>query len=201
MHRTTLSDRRLGTHQSRKEASSKRQILTPAQEEVIVDWCKLASSSANPVHHSKLRVQVKDLTGRLPSKSWHRYFLRRHRELVTCRPQGLDPKRAKNFNRATIGEFFEMRKQLEDQYGGIPPEHHWNMDEKGCQMGGGRGNARTKYIYSEGSRDRYRIHSDNLELVTILECVNAAGAKMPPWFVLTTGSVPDIRDLGDKVGG
>jgi hypothetical protein len=75
------------------------------------------------------------------------------------------------------------------------------MDEKGCQMGGGRGNTRMKYIYSEQTTDRYRIHSDNLELVTIIECVSAAGAKMPPWFVLTTGQIPDIRDLVDKVGG
>ena len=68
-------------------------------------------------------------------------------------------------------------------------------------MGGGRGNEQTKYIYVEWSRDHYRIHSNNLKLVMILECVDAAGAKMPPWFVLKTGSVPEIRDLVRKVGG
>jgi len=94
-----------------------------------------------------------------------------------------------------------MRKQLEEQYGGIPPDHHWNIDEKGVQMGGGRKNTGKKYIYSDGDTDRYRIHSDNLELVTIIECVNAAGAKMPPWFVHTTGPPPDIRHLEGKVGG
>ena len=68
-----------------------------------------------------------------------------------------------------------MQKQLEEQYNGIPPEHHWNVDKKGCQMGGGRKNIGTKYIFSQDNKDCYRVHSDNLELVTILECVNASG--------------------------
>ncbi|KAF8474501.1 hypothetical protein DFH94DRAFT_806413 [Russula ochroleuca] len=157
------NDHRLGTRPPRQEADSKKQILTPGEEDIVVDWCNVAASSAKPVHYSQLRAQ----------------------DQVTSRPQGLDPKRAKNFNRATIGKFFEMRKQLEFQHDGIPPDHHWNMDERGCQMGSGRGNLRM---------------SDNLVPVTTIECVNATGAKMPPWFVLTTGQVPDIRDLEDKVG-
>jgi hypothetical protein len=65
------------------------------------------------------------------------------------------------------------------------------MDEKGNQMGGGRKNPGTKFIFSAEDSDRYRIHSDNLELVTIIECVSAAGAKMPPLFVLSDGPAPD----------
>lgn len=68
-------------------------------------------------------------------------------------------------------------------------------------MGGGRGNGQTKYFYVKWSRNHYRIQSNNLKLVMILECINSAGAKMPPWFVLKTGSVPDTRDLVRKVGG
>lgn len=94
-----------------------------------------------------------------------------------------------------------MHKQLEEQYDGIPPEHHWNVDEKGCQMGGGRKNIGRKYIQSHDDPDCYQIHSDNLELMTILECVNASGTVMPPWFVLIKGPSPNIRDLSDEVGG
>jgi len=94
-----------------------------------------------------------------------------------------------------------MWKKLEDDHDGIPPEHHWNMDEKGNQMGGGRKNTGAKFIFSSEDSDRYWVHSNNLELVTIIECVSAAGAKMPPWFVLSEGPAPDVRDLKDEVGG
>jgi len=94
-----------------------------------------------------------------------------------------------------------MKKSLEEKYGDIPPDHVWNMDEKGNQLGGGRKGDGSKYIFSSSNRDKYRLHSDNLELVTIFECVSAAGAVMPPWFVLKEGTVPDIRDLKDQVAG
>ncbi|KAG2078734.1 hypothetical protein BDR04DRAFT_1124419 [Suillus decipiens] len=90
---------------------------------------------------------------------------------------GLDPK-----------QFFEMQKKLDDDYNNIPPEHHWNMDEKGNQMGGGRKNAGTKFIFSAEDSNRYWVHSDNLELITIIKCISAA-----------EGLAPDIRDLKDKV--
>jgi hypothetical protein len=37
--------------------------------------------------------------------------------------------------------------------------------------------------------------SDNLELVTIIESISAAGSSMPPAFVLSDGPVPDCCDL------
>jgi len=188
-------------HKSRRHAHESQQILSAAQEETLADWCNLASTSATPIHPVKLRASVKEITSQLPSRKWHYGFIHRHPSLCISRASGLDPKRARNFNKDTIGEFFEMRKKLDDDHNIIPPEHHWNMDEKGNQMGGGRKNAGTKFIFSAEDSDRYRVHSDNLELVTTIECISAAGAKMPPWFVLSEGPAPDIRDLKDKVGG
>jgi hypothetical protein len=117
----------LGVHQSRRHAHESRQILSAAQEQTVVDWCKLGSSSAIPIHPVKLRAYVKEIAGRLPSRKWHYGFIRRHPSLRLSRPNGLDPKRARNFNKDTVGEFFEMRKKLDNDYNGIPPEHHWNM--------------------------------------------------------------------------
>jgi hypothetical protein len=31
-----------------------------------------------------------------------------------------------------------MSKTFNDEYKGISPEHDWSVDEKGCQVGGGR---------------------------------------------------------------
>lgn len=55
---------------------------------------------------------------------------------------------ANNFNEATINDYFNKLEELEACFiGGIPPEHKWNMDEKGVQMGGGRKNSSKKFLY------------------------------------------------------
>ncbi|KAF8179835.1 hypothetical protein BJ912DRAFT_981946 [Pholiota molesta] len=75
------------------------------------------------------------------------------------------------------------------------------MDEKGIQMGGGRKQSSKKFYYLKAQKQRYRISSDNLELVTILECVSASGEVIPPSFCLQSGSVPDLRELDDNDWG
>ncbi|KAG2049435.1 hypothetical protein BDR06DRAFT_975196 [Suillus hirtellus] len=123
----TLSDQRSGAHKSRRHAHESQQILSAAQEETLADWCNLASTSATPIHPAKLRASVKEITGQLPSQKWHYGFICRHPSLCISRASGLDPKCARNFNKDTIGEFFEMQKKLDDDYNVIPPEHHWNL--------------------------------------------------------------------------
>jgi hypothetical protein len=145
---------------------------------------------------------VKAISGSHPGKNWHQRFIRRHPTLALRKASGLDPTRAKNFNLAVITDYFEQRqKELLDVYGPIPPEHEWNMDEKGIQMGGGRKNNQKKFLCPRDSNERYRIRSDNLELSTVLECISAAGVATPPAFVLSEGPLPDVRDLPDDSVG
>jgi hypothetical protein len=65
------------------------------------------------------------------------------------------------------------------------------MDERGNQLGGGRKGNGTKFIFSVEDEDRYRQHSDNLELITVVECANAAGNMMRPFFILKEGPLPN----------
>jgi hypothetical protein len=122
--------------------------------------------------------------------------MRRHKDkLKRCKAQHLDPKCACNFNASTVAGYFKLRNQVEEKYGPIPLEHQWNMDEKGIQMGGGRkGSNGTKYVYGIANMDHYCQHSDNLELVTVLECGNAAGTMIKPYFVLKDGPLPNPLD-------
>jgi hypothetical protein len=137
------------------------------------------------------------ISGKLPGKNWHHRFISRNPSLTFGKSSGLDPKRAKNFNKTVVLDYFEKRKNLNDRYNGIPPEQDWNMDEKGVQMGGGRKNSGRKYIFVRNRKERYHIHSDNLELVTVIECISAAGEACPPSFILSDGPMPDVRDLPD----
>jgi hypothetical protein len=50
---------------------------------------------------------------------------------------GLDPKRAKAFNRPVVNRYFDGLNQLVESHN-IPIENIYNMDEKGCQRGGGK---------------------------------------------------------------
>ncbi|KIJ38381.1 hypothetical protein M422DRAFT_176753, partial [Sphaerobolus stellatus SS14] len=143
------------------------------------------------------------MSGRKPTEEWCRRFLRRHPEIETKSVRGLDPKCARAFSRESVTHFFELVK-MEVVDKGIPPQNIFNFDEKGIQLGGGRKNIRSKYIFPAGDVNRYVKKSDNLMLVTILECVSAAGAACPPGFILpyTHGKVAEwshVEGVGSVV--
>jgi hypothetical protein len=69
-------------------------------------------------------------------------------------------------------------------------------------MGGRQNGLGMKFIYATEAKEHYHQHSDNLELVTILECANAVGNIMPPYFVLKEGLSPNLQDgIFDGMGG
>jgi hypothetical protein len=197
--RTTLSDRFHGKHKARD--GNRQLLLTTSQETVLVDWCEHQSKTAVPLNPGDLRSIAYSISGTLPGKTWHRRFERRHPELKLSIPSSLDPKRAQNFNKAAISHYFELCQKIKDDHPDLPPEHMWNMDEKGIQMGGGRKNSCQKFYHlrSLKKKNLYRIRLDNLELVTIAECILAAGALMPPAFILVDGPMPDCTSL-DGIG-
>ncbi|KAL4079462.1 hypothetical protein J3A83DRAFT_4457437 [Scleroderma citrinum] len=140
----TLMNQANGLHETRGKAFPKLQLLTPVQEETLVDC-------ATPLHFTNLCAQA--------AQNWPQHFLKHNPCLVLVKSRGLDSKRAQNFNRTA----------LEEKYDGIPPEHHWNMDKKGCQMGGGR----------QEDKDHYCLHS----------------TAMPPTFILKDGPLADHSDV------
>jgi hypothetical protein len=150
-----------------------------------------------PVDIPYLRSLAFDLSGRNPGKNWSQRFIARHEELTKSKATGLDPTRGKNFNKPTILDYFGQLAEIEKRYGVIPPNQKWNMDEKGIQLGGGRKQGNRKFIFFKKRKTRYKIRSDNLELVTVIECVSAAGGVAPSTFILTDGPYPDIRGIPD----
>jgi len=65
-------------------------------------------------------------------------------------------------------------------------------------MGGSQKNSGKKYLFLKHKKQKYHIRSDNLELVTVIECVSAAREVVPPSFCLQEGSWPDLRELDDN---
>ena len=97
------------------------------------------------------------------------------------KPSGLDPKRAQAFNETTVRKHQEELERA--LYPGIKSSNIYNMDEKGCQRGGGRRIRNQKFITCAGKGVQYRIQSANLELITIIECVSADGTHIKPAFI------------------
>lgn len=60
------------------------------------------------------------------------------------------------------------------------------MDEKGIQLGGGRKGRNEKFFYCKDAQSKNYacLQDDNLQLLTVVECVCADGTALPPGFVL-----------------
>jgi len=177
----TLRDRSKGKTRPSRQAHSAQQRLSPDQEAVLVVWIQLWADTARPISISRIQRIARDLAGGKVGKNWVYRFLQRHPELKLGKPSGLDPKRAQAFNEAIVREHYkELERAL---YPGLKPSNLYNMDEKGCQRGGGRRIRNQKFITHSGKQVQYRIQSANLELITIIECVAADGTHIKPGFV------------------
>ncbi|PSR74651.1 hypothetical protein PHLCEN_2v9667 [Hermanssonia centrifuga] len=105
----TLCNRFLGYHRPATQAHQAQQILSPAQEEVLVDWCIFLGLTGHPVHKKSIRFKVKQLSGRDVGPKYINAFLKRHKkDLRFCKPAGLDPKRAQAFNPTAVHEHFKL---------------------------------------------------------------------------------------------
>jgi len=72
-----------------------------------------------------------DISGIVPGSNWIYRFEQHHPEICTSQPGNLDPKRAQNFNPTNVAHFYKLLKDVYNTYPNLPPEHVWNMDEKG----------------------------------------------------------------------
>jgi hypothetical protein len=198
LNRSTLRRRHLGlsrvrafdsdgqpclTHisQAPHDAHVAQQILTPAQEAALVAWTIKRGREGRPVTQIGLRAQVKELTGTRPSRGWTYAFEVRNPRLVFSTPRSLDPRRAACFNPTAIAAHFDALAAALRM--GLTPRHIYNMDEQGIQFGGSRNRSGKRYFFGSGSGTRYRLRSDNLELVTVIDTVCADGSKLEPAFV------------------
>jgi hypothetical protein len=178
----TLRNRFLGKSLPPRKAHVQQQILSPEAKKVLVDWIIFLSDTAHPLDKLTVRKKAMALCGRKPSASWVYWFLQRWPEIQLGRPSGLDPKRGQAFNQPVVGRHFDLFLQIVKKYD-IPMENIYNMDEKGCQRGGGRKQSGRKYFVPRCRRPRYRQRSANLELITVIECICTDGTNILPGFV------------------
>ena len=92
--------------------------------------------------------------------------------------------RAQAFNPTTVKHHFETLQDILDNNGKpIPASNLYNFDEVGIQLGGGRKGSPEKFFYGTTDSSKYRVKSDDLQLITVLEtsCLEAKN-NTPPAF-------------------
>ena len=167
----------------------------------MCDWIGFRATMAKPLDIQGIQTLASAVSGKKPGKNWVGQYMKRQPEVCQSRPGSLDPKRAQNFNPSNVAGFYDLLKAIYDVYPDLPAQHIWNMDEKGLQLGGGRKRSKKYFHLKSLKRSKfYRIRSDNLELVTIIECISPACLSIPPAFVLAQGPIPALPDLGVDIG-
>ena len=179
---TTLRCRWNGDRRSLKEANEGKQLLSPSQEAAIVLWLEMLGDEGTPICKRIIKKRVEIICSKRPSKNWIYTFLQRNPSIVLAKSSGLDYNRAKAFNRPVVERYLDELHRLVEKHD-IPIENVYNMDEKGCQRGGGKKGTTRKYFYGRRLRAKYKHRSGNLELVTIIEAICADGTHLKPGFI------------------
>jgi hypothetical protein len=113
-------------------------------------------------------------------KNWATNFVKRHDDLNSKWNRKYDYQRSKCEDPVLIRAWFTRVQQIKMQYG-ILDEDTWNFDETGFQMGV-ISTARVVTGTDRAGRPR-TIQPGNREWATIIECINAMGAAIPPLVI------------------
>jgi hypothetical protein len=184
IHPKTLGARARG-RKSRDEAHAHQRLLTHLQEEMLVRWCQNMGWRGEPVGLMDLRAMVADIAKQPVGLSWVGRFIERNPELKTRWAKRGESKRASGLNRFNKQSFFEALAKARE---GVDPDCIWNCDEKGIMENGG--SFRRRVVVGSDQRDPKVTGDESRKMVTILECVSAVGASIPP-LVIHEGAEKD----------
>lgn len=123
---------------------------------------------------------------KMAGSDWVNRFMVRQ-NLTLRQPQGTSISRAAGFNQGEVTNFFELYKELLEQYQ-FPPSRIWNADESGLTT------VQTphKVLAAKGIRSVGKITSaERGVLVTMLCACNAAGSFIPPLYVFPRQRMSD----------
>ena len=183
--------------QTRQDKAIKQQLLTPHEEQAIVDFVLRADRNGYPARVKDLRRYAAILLrrrapqrqGRTPSevpahsqtpnKDWPQAFCKRHPELKVARLRALDWRRhEKNIYAKIVNWFDLMRVQLEET--GVMQENVYNMDETGVMLSV---LGSSKYLVSAEMQKTHRGAGSKRTLITAVECISADGRSLPPLII------------------
>ena len=163
--------------------------LSEAEEKALcmyidrLDYVRLSvrRSFVENAANSIIQANTPDNAPRPPpvGQHWVSRFVTRHKYSVV--PQKvLDADRQAAENQDVITSWFEALHKVIAEYG-IVPEDIWNMDETGFRIGVGK----DQLVITRRRRVRYFGLPTNRESATAIEAINAGGAYVPAFLILS----------------
>lgn len=175
--RLTLSRRWRGVTHSRAEQYQNQQLLTPIQEQKLVQYIDKLSGRGLPPTRSMIRNFAGDITRKPAGRCWADRFIKRHQiELISKYVYGIDVARKRADSALKYSLYFELLASKIQQYR-VQPSLIYNMDEKGFLIGI---LSKQKRVFSraryENSGLRQFIQDGNREWITSIACICADGS-------------------------
>ena len=178
--KTTLCNRYNNQTGTRQEANRQRQLLSPAQEDVVVAWIQKLDDWGFPPRLDMVRGMAEMLARPQPiGKHWLSRFLNRHPELSSKYSEQLNRQRALAGNPKVLNDYFRKLRHL-IRIHDLQPDQIYNMDEKGFLMGQ---SAKAKVICRTRRRNPRVTQDGSREMITVIESVNASGFVLPPFII------------------
>lgn len=169
--------------------NAKKQLLTPAEERMLVDFIlESADRGCPPTPAEVKRATTEIISSRTPEGAepkkpgvnWVARFLDRHRdELQTHWSRPLDTVRARSLNPKVVGHWFQhvVGKQY---HGKFKPEHTYGTDESGCPP---QATVAQHVIGRRGTKVQHKQGTANRENVTVLVTICADGSVLQPLII------------------
>ena len=202
--RSTMSDRVSGRHLPRHEAHAHRQLVTAAEEEVLVDYiCRMASYGfpaspsvirdvANLIRQNRLLITSSPTHQIVPlGKNWIEKFKSRHPEVRSAWTKAMHDVRVDGCQPHLLRKWFNeiqaiMSRNL------YRPENIYNMDKTGYGIGGTQ-SKQVLVVVDKRDEDHTALQSatgkatrrtkGRADWMTAIECVSASGRALPPLMI------------------
>jgi hypothetical protein len=194
VNRSTLSRRYRGVQRSMNEYAVSKQLLSPNQEEELVNYIIGLTERGLPPTKEMIQSFARTVVKKEVGEGWILRFVERNKDaLISKWTTGMDRNRHQADSEHNYSLYFDLLEFKMNEYS-ILPENTYNMDEKGFMIGR---IGRSKRIFSKALWDRKQVTSSlqdgNREWISVLACICADGSALPPGLIFE-GLHGNIRD-------
>jgi len=192
--RRTLYNR-VNNGKSRSQAREAQQHLFESEERALVKWIQSLTVSGTPAQYSIVREMAEHIRNQRSKKinddsiehvsypplgeQWVLRFLRRHPQLKSVVGKRIEASRLTSSSKERLTEWFDAFKKVVKDYQ-IQAENVYNMDETGTALGTVQA---TRVIIDKNIGSQFQGEPGRQEWVTVVECICADGASIPPLII------------------
>lgn len=181
-----------------------RTVLPPAAEDVLASEAQRVHPGNMVWDRHDLMFEAATTAGLLdinaprhfPTTKWATTFLHRHPAVAERKPRTASAQHAKRIPQATVDAFFDTVGQTIQRFD-LNPSQIFNMDESGLRLSP----AQARVLCDAAGGQPMTTRGRNSPFITVVGCVSAAGAALPPAIIFKSMvNVDFVRACGSNAG-